>query len=481
MLGSGGLTMTEGHRAIPAWEMMESGEWLVPHLFGQPYLRKPPGMVWAIAASSMVFGQTAFAARMVSAVAATLMALVAAGFAGRWFGKRWMVVGGLAQALMPVMWAWGRAAEIEALHALGAQLVMFGIIDLARTRRSKGGWIGFVCIPIGVLVAGLAKGPSAGPCVIGALLGTSMVYGVRSGLGNWRVWVSLVVSMAALGWLFVRIAARASVLEAEPITQSVGAFLWEPGRLVQVLTLPFAAWVSALPASLGFLFVWGPNARRECVDEQSRQDLQTARALGWTWIGAIGVLMAAGVSNPRYALPAASVMPMLVVYVLAANARSMVPRRAQIARVLSLGDTRRWFAVLMVLAWVFIGTVEHRTRASSGEASGVRLGKAIAAEVLDGSIPTTGRRVRLGADHLIEARPEVLWYAARAAHRLGVDLEVRWLPGGLTDAAGFDLFAVRSDQGSREGESFGDMATIFEGQVHKYGFRVVMPLVLKDR
>jgi 4-amino-4-deoxy-L-arabinose transferase-like glycosyltransferase len=481
MLGSGGLTMSEGHRAIPAWEMMDTGEWLVPHIFGQPYLRKPPGMPWAIAGMSMVFGQTAMAARMVSALSATTMALVAAGFAGRWFGKRWMVVGGLAQALMPVSWAWGRSAEIETLNALGAQLVMLGIIEMVRTRRGRWAWVGSACVASGVIIAGLAKGPSAGPCVVGAILGASVAFGVRGGLGNWRVWLSLAAPLAMLGWLFVRIAARAGGLEAEPVTQSVGAFMWEPGRVASVALLPVAAWASVLPISLGFLFVWGPNARRECVDDQTRDSLRTARALAWTWVGAIVVLMIAGVSNPRYALPAAGVMPLLVVYVLAGYKRGMVPRRAHIARVLSLGNARRWLAVLLILAWVFIGTAERKTRGTSGEGAGVQLGQAIAAGVLDGHIPSSEGRVRLAADHLIEARPEVLWYATESARLGGVDLEVRWLPRGLESAAGFDLIAVRSDAGSLEGEAFGDMATIYQGRVHKYGFRVVAPLDSDDR
>jgi 4-amino-4-deoxy-L-arabinose transferase-like glycosyltransferase len=48
-LGSSGLSQSEGHRAIPGWTMLERGNWIVPHLFEQPYLRKPPGMPWAVA------------------------------------------------------------------------------------------------------------------------------------------------------------------------------------------------------------------------------------------------------------------------------------------------------------------------------------------------------------------------------------------------------------------------------------------------
>ena len=100
----GGLSYTEGHRAIPAWEMLESGDWLVTTLFDRVYLRKPPGMAWAIAGSSAVFGQTEFAARFVSAVCSTAMVLVAYGFARRWFGARWALSAGIGS---PDYWITG--------------------------------------------------------------------------------------------------------------------------------------------------------------------------------------------------------------------------------------------------------------------------------------------------------------------------------------------------------------------------------------
>ena len=50
-LGADGLGATEGHRAVPGWEMLDTGRWLVPTMFDQPYLRKPPGMSWAVALS----------------------------------------------------------------------------------------------------------------------------------------------------------------------------------------------------------------------------------------------------------------------------------------------------------------------------------------------------------------------------------------------------------------------------------------------
>src|SRR5688572_8287769 len=127
-LGATGFSSTEGHRVIPAWEMLDTGGWLVPTMFGQAYLRKPPGMAWAVAASSAVLGRTEFAGRAVSAAAATGLALLALVFGGRWFGRG--LPAGLAASLLPLMWASGRSAEIEALHALAAVAAAMLLLDV---------------------------------------------------------------------------------------------------------------------------------------------------------------------------------------------------------------------------------------------------------------------------------------------------------------------------------------------------------------
>ena len=114
-LGATGFSMSEGHRVIPAWEMLDdarAGEahWMVPRMFGTAYLRKPPGVMWAIAGSSAVLGETEFAARLPSAVAATLLALAVWGFSTRWLGWPWGLAAGLAHALLPVLWPSARSA-----------------------------------------------------------------------------------------------------------------------------------------------------------------------------------------------------------------------------------------------------------------------------------------------------------------------------------------------------------------------------------
>src|SRR5690349_16361025 len=51
-LNIGELYQTESLRAILGAEFLHSGKWIVPHLYGQPLLTKPPGMYAAIALAS---------------------------------------------------------------------------------------------------------------------------------------------------------------------------------------------------------------------------------------------------------------------------------------------------------------------------------------------------------------------------------------------------------------------------------------------
>lgn len=62
----------EGRYASVAWEMFDQGSWLTPLIDGMPYFHKPPLYYWLSAGSYAVFGATPWAARLPSALAASL-------------------------------------------------------------------------------------------------------------------------------------------------------------------------------------------------------------------------------------------------------------------------------------------------------------------------------------------------------------------------------------------------------------------------
>lgn len=73
---------TEGLRVAIAEHMTHSGNWVVPQLWGDPILTKPPGFYWALSLSQILGGSHSLAVmRLVS-----VFALLGVAFAATWYG-----------------------------------------------------------------------------------------------------------------------------------------------------------------------------------------------------------------------------------------------------------------------------------------------------------------------------------------------------------------------------------------------------------
>lgn len=66
----------EARYAVIPLEMLQTGDWTVPHLLGIEYFEKPVLGYWFTAASFLTFGENAFALRLPSAIAVGLAALM---------------------------------------------------------------------------------------------------------------------------------------------------------------------------------------------------------------------------------------------------------------------------------------------------------------------------------------------------------------------------------------------------------------------
>ena len=103
----------EGRYAEISREMVAGGDWLTPRLDGLKYFEKPPLQYWATAAAFEAFGQSAWSARLWTALTGFLGVLFTAYTAARLFGAQ----AGRAAGLIlggSLMWVFmGHASSLD--------------------------------------------------------------------------------------------------------------------------------------------------------------------------------------------------------------------------------------------------------------------------------------------------------------------------------------------------------------------------------
>lgn len=157
-LGAPEFRGEEAHRTLPAVTMLETGNWMMPYIAGEPYFNKPPGINWPVALSYLITGkENEFTSRIVSPAFIlafiTLVMWAPSGFldlAGRGIVCAvYMTVLGLVDK--------GRQIEIEAVYvALTAAAVLWWMNAFSLGWRGWRMWL----VPGVVLGYGmLVKGP----------------------------------------------------------------------------------------------------------------------------------------------------------------------------------------------------------------------------------------------------------------------------------------------------------------------------------
>ncbi|HEV8119883.1 MAG TPA: glycosyltransferase family 39 protein, partial [Candidatus Polarisedimenticolia bacterium] len=123
-LGATGLgEPDEGRNAEVGREMLETKDFVTPHLNAAVYLDKPPVFFWAVAASVAIFGVNEMAARLPSALSAIAGIALTVWFARRWFGER-------------VAWLAGVLLAATPLYVVFARLVIFDMMLMVCTTTS---------------------------------------------------------------------------------------------------------------------------------------------------------------------------------------------------------------------------------------------------------------------------------------------------------------------------------------------------------
>jgi 4-amino-4-deoxy-L-arabinose transferase-like glycosyltransferase len=154
-----------------AWiarDMMETGDWVTPRLYGKPWFEKPPLFYWSAALCFKIFGVSEAAARLPSAISALLATLALAWLALRLYGAetaRWLLL------LLPTtvgMIGFSHAAATDMpFSAMLTIAMVWATIVLGRTRNEKPTvaaqtpWLALILFGFFLGLAVLAKGPVA--------------------------------------------------------------------------------------------------------------------------------------------------------------------------------------------------------------------------------------------------------------------------------------------------------------------------------
>ncbi len=306
------LDRTEPHRALVAHQMVRDGNWLLPRLNGELYLRKPPLIYWTEAVAEKVIGRAEpWVWRLPTALGSACLAAVLAAWAGRWFGAVAAGPAGVACLALIPLWDQDRAADIDGLNTVAAVITAMVALELiyGPTRR-RWAWVVALAGSVGAML--LLKGPGGLPPLLGALVGPSIA------LRDWRwtrragVWIGLVVGFAIFAGYGV--AANAAVRDAGLTVDTGGArealqrMILHRGRdVLPALAAPFVVLAYAVPVSLAIPFAialvrrapLAPGSAGVTPAEPGANGRRLVAVLATVAAG-LAFFVVAGNNNPRY-------------------------------------------------------------------------------------------------------------------------------------------------------------------------------------
>ena len=135
-LGKGQLYRTEGLRALLGASVLDKGDWIVPRLYDQPLLTKPPLLYDLIALVSWPAGRvTVLSARLPSALAAVAITILMALYLQRQLGHKAAVMSAL---LMPMSLLWLEKSSSAEIDMVQTAWVTAAILAFLRAVEEKG-------------------------------------------------------------------------------------------------------------------------------------------------------------------------------------------------------------------------------------------------------------------------------------------------------------------------------------------------------
>jgi len=204
----------EARYAQIAIEMVESGDWIVPTLRGEPYLDKPPLLYWLTSVAYLQFGPSPWSARLPGAVAGLLTVLATYLLGRRLVGDRAAWTAGLVLLLSTGFVLAARFLIMDGLLTLFTTVGLLAVANGFRVQRHAKWWImAGVAAGLGVLV----KGPVALVICVPPIVAVSWLAN-RDGLRR-RDWIAFLLPclLIAVPWFCLAMSRQ---------TEFAGHFFW---------------------------------------------------------------------------------------------------------------------------------------------------------------------------------------------------------------------------------------------------------------
>ena len=299
----------EGFHAEVAYSLLARGQWLRLHVDGIPYFDKPPVFYWLIALAFSVAGATETAARVWSALAAVGIAAVTARLGVFLGGARVGMLAGLMVVANLGMYVYGRLVKPDMLFILCLVLAYAGFAIAYRGGGRRGLLLFYASLGAATMTKDILG--AVGPLVIVALF---FVLTRERPVAPWVPWwgVLLILAIAAPWYAAVEWSNRGFIWYTivDNHVLNVARQRVFPDEDVPLGTLPFLGvtflaflpWTLAAPAAVARAF------RRPWEDVGAR--LWVLFAL-WPLV-VIGFFALSPFKLPHYALPAFPALALLV-------------------------------------------------------------------------------------------------------------------------------------------------------------------------
>lgn len=309
-IGQGDLYRTEGLRALLGEEFLRTGNWIVPTLYGEPLLTKPPGIYSAIALASWPAGRVStVTARLPSAFAATVTVFLFYATFARAFGRP---AGLAAAAILPASVMWLERVPSAEIDLLQLAWVAAALLALARAveeaespvpvRWREWLWwqVALLAVAGGVLTKWTAPAffyLTAVPLLwwrgrLRLLFGWPHLAAAALGALPCLAWAGAAISLA--GWETFRDTVGREALQRLSPAHHPRAYPWR-----ELLTFPLEFLLTNLPWSAAALLTLRPAFAR-LWDERGRRLLQLFHC--WAWANLLFWTLVPG-HRPRHGMP----------------------------------------------------------------------------------------------------------------------------------------------------------------------------------